>query len=226
VALQNPNSQIQNRKGIYQAFEADGQVSADERWRALALVDGGVRIDAEITRIAPFEEPRQESLTLELGPHLALHRLSIHAHDGQRESRIDLSPDQTRADVCWREGEHSHTREFAWNPDCEIDYNSPLFNTVTLWRSRLTAGESRDFQALYLHPVTFEPVWMRQVYSYIGTETHATRFGALMLAHYQMDFGGEGRYFSHFWCDEGGVVFDFKASGGSGFQLVAVNFPR
>ena len=78
---------------------------------------------------------------------------------------------------------------------------------------------------MFLDSVTFEPEWVRQIYSHVGDEQHDTRFGSLRLAHYTLDFGGDGRYISHFWCDGAGVVFDFVASIGGGFRLVAVNFP-
>ena len=78
MQIENPKSKIQNRKGIYQSFDADGNVTADERWRIAGTLGGGARLDTDTTRIAPFAEPRNESLSLELGAGLAYHRLAIH----------------------------------------------------------------------------------------------------------------------------------------------------
>jgi hypothetical protein len=222
-SIQNPKSAIQNRKGIYQAFDAQGNITADERWRFMRTVSGGIRIDNETIRIAPFEEPRNESLTLELGPGLEQRLLAIHALNNRRESRARFMAGQ--ADFCWRLDEHSQTREMSWRADCEIDYNSPLFNMVTLWRVKQRLGQPHAFDVAFLDDVTFEPHWMRQVYTFAGHEPRETRFGVLTLGHYLLDFGGDGNHISHFWCDRDGIVFDFASSFGGGFRLVAVNFP-
>lgn len=42
-----------HRKGIYQAFDAAGNVTADERWQAIR-VSQGIQIDNETVRIHPL----------------------------------------------------------------------------------------------------------------------------------------------------------------------------
>jgi hypothetical protein len=228
VTIDNRQSKIVNRKGVYQCYDADGLVTGDERWRVAVAVDGSIRIDTDTTRIAPFAEPRGETMTFQLSPQLELRLLAIHALNNRRESRVELAGGSAHA--CWRQDEVSKTREFAWTGDCEIDYNSALFNMVTLWRtlrrSELVAGQSRAFDVVYLNPVTFEPTLMRQVYRHGGIEQHDTRFGPMNLHHYSLDFGGDGTRISHFWCDAMGVVFDFAASTGGGYRLAGVNFPE
>ena len=54
MSIENRKSKIENRKGVYQAFDADGSVTADERWRFMTTLDGGIRVDTETVRIAPF----------------------------------------------------------------------------------------------------------------------------------------------------------------------------
>ncbi|MCL5996687.1 MAG: putative glycolipid-binding domain-containing protein [Chloroflexi bacterium] len=221
--IQNPQSKIQNRKGVYQAFDADGSVTADERWQFIETLDSGIRIDTDTARIAPFVEPRTESLTFELSPTFALRSLALHAYNNRRESRAGFSDD--RANFCWRLDDVSRNREFDWRSDCEIGYNSPLFNMVTLWRSHLQPGQSRTFDVVLIDHVTFEPRWMRQVYTYVGDEQHDTRFGPMPVAHYAVSTVRTRSSDGDFWCDRAGVVFDFMASDGAGFRLVAVNFP-
>jgi hypothetical protein len=222
MEIQNPKSKIQNRKGIFQAFDAAGNVTADERWRITRTLGGGVRIDTDTVRIAPFTEPRNESFSLELGSNLAYSRLAIHAARDRRESRADFTAD--RASICWRINDTSRTRDYDLATDCEIGYNSPLFNMITLWRHPLAVSESSALRVIALDNVTFEPSWLQQSYSNLGVEQHETRFGLLSLVRYQVDWGGTNRL-SQFWCDATGVVFDFKFFAGGGFKLVAVNFP-
>ncbi len=221
-SIVNRQSSIVARKGIYQSFDAAGNVMADERWRIARTVGGGARVDTDTVRIAPFSEPRNESFGLELAPRLAYARLAIHAARDRRESRADF--DAGRASICWRIDDASRTRDYDWATDCEIDYNSPLFNMVTLWRHPLAVGESSVLRVVALDHVTFEPSWMRQVYVRLADEQHETRFGLQRLAHYQVDWGGENRL-CHFWCDRTGVVFDWQSFAGGGYKLVAVNFP-
>ncbi len=113
-------------------------------------------------------------------------------------------------------------RKVAWNDELELDWNSPLFNMVTIWRSKLSAGQSRAFDAWWLHPVTFEPKLMRQIYTNTGREMHQTQLGAQALWHYTLDFGGTGASVSHLWCDDDSVVFDFQSPEG-GYRLMATD---
>jgi hypothetical protein len=222
MQIENRKSTIQNRKGIYQSFDAAGNVTADERWRIAVTLGGGVRLDTDTARIAPFPEPRNESFSLELAAGLAYARLAVHAAKDRRESRADFEPG--RASICWRIDDTSHTRDEQWSNDCEIGYNSPLFNTVALWRHPLAMGESSVLRVARLDDVTFEPAWARQEYQYVADEQHETRFGLLRMAHYQVS-GSDGNRLCQFWCDRSGVVFDMQFFAGGGFKLVAVNFP-
>ncbi|HEY3342071.1 MAG TPA: putative glycolipid-binding domain-containing protein, partial [Anaerolineae bacterium] len=162
----NAHSSIVKRKGIYQTFDAAGDVTADERWRIAGMLGGGARIDTDTVRIAPFAEPRNESFSLELGSQFAYSRLAIHAARDRRESRADFAAG--RVSICWRSDDKSKTRDYDLATDCEIGYNSPLFTMVTLWRHALAVGQSSALRVIALDNVTFEPSWQRQVYTYLG----------------------------------------------------------
>lgn len=212
------------RKGIYQAFDERGHVSADERWQVTTLLDGALQFDNETVRVAPFDEPRSDSVTLTLEPDLRLRELSIHGLRGTRESRICLNQDRSQASVCWRFKGEVKEKQIAWREDIEIDYFSPLFNMATILRLQLQPGQSKAFDCLYLDPVTFQPTWMKQIYSHQGRAQRQTRFGNDLLWHYSMDFGGDGQHISQFWCDDDGVLIDFQfGKNGGGFQLTAKN---
>lgn len=216
------NNASLSRKGIYQAFDVHGDVIADERWRVQPMLDGDIRIDMDVARIAPFREPRMETISLQLSSSLDVQQLSIHGLAGRRESRVEVSAG--RANVCWRLRDISQTREFAWAEDCEIGYNSALFTMVSLWRSWDIEYSMAERRVLKLDEVSFAPFWTRLQFVNLGSELHETRFGPMKLAHYRLNEGQEDGRFSHFWCDETGVVFELNACDGSAYQLVAVNF--
>ncbi len=212
---------MKKRKGIYQAYDPRGNAMADERWQAWPAENGCRRLDSEITRIAPFPDPRIESLTVQLDECLGWRSLAVYTRSGAREAGARFPPGM--AHLCWRDATGVEEQAFSWRSESEIDYNSPLFNMVTIWRSALVAGESREVDAIHLDAVTLRPRRIRLKYSHIGAETRATRFGTRQLDHYELAFGGSGS--SHLWCDCDGVIYDFISSDGSGFRLMAVNQP-
>ena len=214
-------SQIFMRKGIYNTFDKHGNMYCDERWQVATLPDGSTQLDNETTRIKPFAEPRSDSVTFLLDPHLQPLSWTIHGLKGHREGRVSWVDD--KAFTCWQHGLSTNRREFAWKAQDELDYFSPLFNMLTIRRSALAAGQHRTFDTLFLDPVTFEPSWMQQTYANLGLESHQSRLGIIDLHHYSMIFGNDAS--SHMWCDDTGLVFDLVDSSGGGFKLVAVNFP-
>ena len=219
----NPPAKIINRKGIYQASDAHGNIVADERWQVITLLDGAYQFDNETVRVAPFDEPRSDSATLTLEPDLRLRELTIHGLFGKRESRVCPKLERGEASLCWRHLGDVKEKVVRWNNETEVDFLSPLSNMATVWRSRLQAGQSRSFTCYNLDSVTFEPIRMTQIYTNLGQEAHHTRFGTERLWHYTLDFGGDARYFSHFWCDSDGVIFDFTSSSGYRFVLTAAD---
>ena len=212
-----------NRKGIYQAFDAQGNIEADERWQVITLPDGSLQIDNETVRVAPFGEPRSDSMTLLLDRQLRLIEFTIHGLRGTRESRVCvLGERREAATLCWRHKAEIHEKRVSWREDIELDWQTPLLNMATVWRSHLSPGQTRAFDCYYLDPVTFKPSLMTQHYARYADEPHATRFGHPTLQHYSLDFGGAGTSISHFWCDDDAVLLDFRGAEG-GFVLTAVN---
>lgn len=214
------------RKGIYQAFAPSGDVIADERWQAIRLPDGSIQIDNETVRVAPFDEPRSDSMTIRLDAQLRLVEFTIHGLFGTRESRICvLGERRDRATICWRHKAEIHEKHVAWREDIEITWTTPLCTMVIVWRSRLQPGQTRTFDAFLLDAVTFKPTAVRQTYHRQPDERYMTRFGERVLQHYEVTAVDDGRTrrIARFWCDDDGVLFDFIADDGHRIQLTAVN---
>lgn len=215
-----------NRKGIYQAFASSGDVIADERWQAIRLPDGSIQIDNETVRVAPFDEPRSDSMTILLDPQLRLIEFTIHGLFGTRESRICvLGENRDRATICWRHKAEIHEKHTAWHEDIEIGWTTPLCIMAAVWRSRLQPGQARTFDAFLLDAVTFKPTAVRQTYRRQPDEYHVTRFGKMVLQHYEITTEGDGQTqpAAQFWCDDDGVLYDYIAADGARFQLTAMN---
>ncbi len=233
---------MRKRKGVYQAFDAAGNVMSDERWQ-MSLPDdpsagnGVWQIESEVTRIAPFPHPRIESLaaqlvgarpgpdgSLDFGP-IAWQTFSIHTRDGTIEAGVGFEIDQAGegcARFCWRRHRQHWQRHYVWKTDCEIGYNSALFRAAAMWRRGLRPGESRIITMIDIDAVTLEPQVAQQIWSHRGFETLDTPFGCLSLAHYE--FGPAGTVArGRLWCDEDGVVYDYATADGSGFRLAAIN---
>jgi hypothetical protein len=209
-----------SRKGVYQAFARDGAVLSDERWQAVRLPDGSIHVENETVRVAPFDEPRSDSVTYMLDAQLRLLDFTIHGLFGARESRVCvLGEARDAATICWRHKGDVHEQRVAFDERIELDWQSPLFGMVMVWRSSLAAGKSRTFDCWVLDPVSFAPVSRRYTLHNAGQETFDTRFGALRLWRYLLHTGlpsGERT----FWCDDGGVLYQLNSDTG-GYVLTA-----
>jgi hypothetical protein len=214
---------MKRRKGITQAFDAGGAVTADERWRFTVADDGTRLVEAETTRIQPFPEPRVESFSALLDARLRWARFDIHARSGEREAGIAFADGLAR--LCWRAGKTSAEREFSWRDDCEVGYNSALFSMMIVWRAGLAAGATAAIAQMCLHPVTFAPSWSKQMCVHRGSERRETRFGRLALDCYEGCPAAGGTPAGRWWCDGDGVIYEYLAADGSGYRLAAVNNP-
>ncbi|MCS6773528.1 MAG: hypothetical protein NZ693_05365 [Thermoflexales bacterium] len=194
-------------KGIYQHFSPDGMVTADERWQAVPLRAGGVQVDNETVRVAPFDEPRSDSMTVVLDARLQLVELTIHGLFARREARIRPSEDQPdKLIVCWRfRGEVNElvlpSGESTW-----FDWNTPLLTMVALWRLKLGVNQFYQLRIYALDAVTFQPQALTRTFHRLADEARETRFGAQTLAHYQAQDENGAR--TDIWCNADGLIFE------------------
>lgn len=214
------------RKGISQTFSADGALMADERWQILRFVNGAVQLDGEVTRLAPFMEPRMESLGLTLTGQIARSGLTsvvVQESRGRREGRVNVV--DGRAYFCWRQGQETSRTERTWPDEAEVIYTSALFATALVWRSSLALGQARAFGCAWLDVVSFQPSFGDGVLTRLEDEERATRFGVMRLRHYALtQTSRDPSCQTEWWCDADGIVFDAMASDGTRTTLTAVNF--
>lgn len=194
-------------KGIYQHLTSDGRVVADERWQAVPLRAGGVRLDNETVRVAPFDEPRGDSLGISLDADLQLVELTIHGLFARREVRIRPSEDQPDTlVVCWRFKGEVNEMTLPGGPDVWFDWSTPLLTMVALWRLKLEVNQSHALHVYALDAVSFRPQATTRTVHRLADETRDTRFGARTLAHYQAH--DEDRALVEVWCDADGLIYE------------------
>lgn len=210
-----------NRKGIYQEFDAAGDVRTDERWQAITLPDGSLYVENETVRMRPSPEPRSDTVTYILDEQLHLAEFSIHGLFGQRESRACvLGEARDEATLCWRSRGDVHERRIAWHERIELDYASPLLTMISILRCGLTPGRSDQRPLWRLDPLTFEPRAAMLTLLCHGPESHLTHFGARRLQRYSRIIDGAA---DSVWCDDEGVIYDMRFAHGGGYRLTATD---
>lgn len=208
------------RKGIYQTFEADGTMSADERWQIVTFDDGSLQIDTETVRLRPFPEPRSEAVQLNLHPDMSLDVLTIHGLMGHREARVSAAGD--RAHFCWQFTRETHRSEHDWSSRCALDYPSPLFTVALLLRLGLEPGRARSVRLARLDPVTYAPCFADAECARLEDGEHDTRFGRRVLQHFMLAARGEPGGVE-VWREPDGVVHDMRTADGRVMILTGVN---
>lgn len=208
------------RKGIYQTFEADGTMSADERWQIVTFDDGSIQIDTETVRLRPFPEPRSEAVQLNLRPDLGLDVLTIHGLMGHREARVNAAGD--RAFFCWQFMRETHRSEHAWSPRHALDYASPLLTVALIRRLGLDQGETGRAPVARLDAVTYAPHFSEVECARLGDDERETRFGARPVQHYTLATVGRGLD-AHVWCEPDGIVHECRCADGRLIVLTGVN---
>jgi hypothetical protein len=208
-----------NRKGIYQEFDAHGDVRTDERWQAITLPDRSLYVENETVRMRPSPEPRSDTVTYILDSDMHLVEFSIHGLLGKRESRICvLGADRAAATLCWRHLGEVHETRVDWTERIELDYASPLLTMVSILRAGLTPGQSDERPLWRLDPLTFEPRAGTLTLRNLGRQSRSTHFGDMSLLRYDRTIDGVT---DQVWCDEDGVVFEMCFAHGGGYRLTA-----
>lgn len=210
-----------NRKGIYQEYDADGDVRTDERWQMITLPDGALYVENETVRMRPSPEPRSDTVTYILDEQLRMLEFSIHGLFGRRESRVCVLGDaRDEATLCWRHLGDVHERRVPWHERVELDYASPLLTMVTILRADIPVGGVDERPLWRLDPLTFEPRPAALSLRRHGPEPRDTPFGRLRLHRYDRTIMG---LTDQLWCDDDGVVFDMRFAQGGGYRLTATD---
>jgi hypothetical protein len=126
-----------------------------------------------IDRNSPF--PHREELSLKATPRSwKIESLKILSTGNGRTDKLQAKRNTTSLQCHIHRDSDERKFSMPMSDSTEIDYLSPVFNTVTFHRLRLRRRESREIEAVYISPVStkasFEPRVLRQSYQRLKDE--------------------------------------------------------
>lgn len=193
-------------EGVYEIFAEDGRtVIGTESWKLHATAHG-ISGKSLIQLSAPAPQTRHMRFSLTHGWRWT--DLSIRIEGGPQ---LMLGFDGGKATGHFRGASGLRQIEEPWQPWYEIDYNSPLFNAITIARMGLATGESERLRVYYLDNDTLLPTWMEQIYTR-AEHVPSPAFPRQPLIHYILDFGATGETLSHMWVDSQPVLWHFRGA--------------
>lgn len=187
-----------------------GEPVAVESWRREDTPDGP-EWRSHIRSSFPW--PHEARLHLALDPQLRWRFLRIEtqregedastAYEGRPEGNLWVG---TRT----AEGEEAHGF-YAWDARSELDFPSPLFNTVTLLRLGLEVGDAREVEAYMLEPFAYATGKVRQGYERLPDEEIRVAAGTFRARRYRYINALSG-FVGDVWTDEACGVLRYGTS--------------
>ncbi len=184
-----------------------------ERWR-LEETPPQIIWNSTIDRNSPF--PHKEELRLKATPRNwkieTLEILSI--GNGRREKFQAMREGTSLQGGINCDGDEKRF-SIPMSDSTEIDYLSPVFNTVTFHRLRLRRGESREIEAIYISPVStkhsFEPRLLRQSYQRLKDENVSVPAGNFPSAKRYVYKNLESGWTGNVWTDNLETVLRYES---------------
>ncbi len=204
-------------EGTYQ-WSVDGTQTGRETWQISQLGHGGIIVASR----AEFTTPNASNwnLTFELDRSWSPLSLTVHvATEGQAlASRQHREEDRWLAEV--ESGGQTSTYEQPFSSAHEVDFGSPLFNTVTLLRTRLPVGASRDLDVVFIPTDSLVPTADRQRYECLAEEKAQGPAGSYPGFKYRMTHPDrENARANEFWADRHGVIVDYQSRNGTLIEM-------
>jgi hypothetical protein len=168
-------------EGTYQ-YGADSESNGRETWQISQLGHGGI----VVTSRAEFPSYNW-NLTYELGRAWSPVSLTIRR---EAEGKITTAAqraegDRWTAQVQVGDGE-TQNFELPFSNQHEVDFASPLFNTVTLLRTALNVGDARELDVIFIEPESLVPTADRQRYTFVAEEKIQVPAGNFSAQKYEM----------------------------------------
>jgi len=186
-----------------------GEPVAEETWQREDTPEGPVWRSAIRSN---FPWPYRTHLTLALTPDLAWRELLIRLErEGEAPVEYRGHPEEAMWLALRRAGTEESHGFYDWEPRMEIDYPSPLFNTLTLKRLALQEGEARELQVYAIDPFTFTTGRILQGYERLADTQVRCRAGTFQGRHYRY-VNALTKYVGDIYTDEEDNVLDYKGA--------------
>lgn len=221
----NRNPTRPTHKGIHAHFDAEGNLIGDERWQ-LVEAPGAVRYDAEITRPAPFPEPRRESWTFALREDASGRwlpdSLTLRTTT-DREARLDWLPSDAGLELllCWRAGSTTRRAQRASTQGAGALLVSP-FSISALLRGGFSPDE--HFDIVMVDAVDFGPRFVHARLRWAGRVERDTLGGRRLLEVIDIQVDGSANS-DRATLDDRGLVREWERRDGGRARLMALSDP-
>ncbi len=198
-------------------FFTNGANTGHEQWQISQLGHGGILLTsrAEFTAPHPVAPGKQTwNFTYEVDRSWSPVSLSIRL---EREGQMLTTTQRAEADRWVAQVEsagETKNYELPFSNQHEVDFGSSLFNTVTLLRTRLPVGSSRELDVIFVMPDSLIPNPDRQLYECLAEEKTQVPAGNFSALKYRMTHPGkENARVNEFWADRSGIVVLYKSQG-------------
>ncbi len=184
-----------------------------ERWK-LEETPTQIIWNSTIDRNSPF--PHREELSLKATPrNWKIEILEILSIGNGRREKFQAKRGETRLQVEMQRDGDERKFSIPISDSTEIDYLSPVFNTVTFHRLRLRREESREIEAVYISPVStkpsFEPRVLRQSYQRLKDENVSVPAGNFPSAKRYVYKNLESDWTGNVWTDNLETVLRYES---------------
>ncbi len=190
----------------------DGKGIGRENWQIAQLGHGGILI----TSLAEFTSPEEYSWNVvyevdrSWSPVTLSIRLEEHGHAVTSTQRAEGERWTARVDNAGQATDY----QLPFSPQHEVDFRSPLFNTITLLRARLPVGSSRDLEVVFVEPESLIPVYDKQRYECLAEDKVEVPAGNFPSVKYRMTHPDkENSRTNEFWADRQGIILRYVSDG-------------
>ncbi len=200
-------------EGSYQ-FSDNGAQTGRETWQISQLGHGGIIISSR----GEFTTPNDTNwnLTFELDKSWSPLSLTIRTEQNGQVKSSTQRAENDRWVARIETGGDVLTNELPFSKQHEVDFGSPLFNTVTLLRTRLPVGQSRDLDVVFIPSDSLVPTPDKQRYECVAEEKAQSPAGTFPGFKYRMTHPErEGSRVNDFWADHHGIIVDYHSQNGT-----------
>lgn len=182
-----------------------------ETWQLARMAHGAVLTSkAEILQPQPMTWSFDYTVTQNWVPAQFSIHLTVDGKTIASDQRIQAAQYVARTKPA---GQESNDQTVDFDSKSQLDYDSPLFTVVTLFRLNLQVGQTAEVDAVRIAIPELEPRRVKLKYVCVAEESIEIPAGKFSAWHYTVGTDGESAE-SHFWADRNGIVLQYRYGNG------------